>query len=90
MFICDEEIKNFLDEYATNRNRTLSNLVETIVSDWVDKQNGTTKNVTDGKQAYILLAQKAKGKKLTDDEIEFIIKNLPEYEYSKADLSDDG
>lgn len=88
MFICDEEIKKFLDEYASTRNRTLSNLVETIVGDWVRGKNGTSKDVTEGKQAYILLAQKAKGKKLTDDEIEFIMKNLPEYEYSKDDLSE--
>jgi predicted transcriptional regulator len=86
MFICDEEIKSFLDEYASNRNRTLSNLVETIVSDWVRNKNGTAKDNTDGKQAYILLAQRAKGRKLTDDEIEFIIANLPEYDYSKTDL----
>ena len=30
-FICDEEVKEILEEWATDENRTMSNLVESIV-----------------------------------------------------------
>jgi hypothetical protein len=30
-FICDEDVKGILEEWATDENRTVSNLVESIV-----------------------------------------------------------
>ncbi|MDF5716813.1 MAG: hypothetical protein PUP93_23830 [Rhizonema sp. NSF051] len=32
-FICDDEVKEILEEWATDENRTVSNLVESIVLD---------------------------------------------------------
>jgi hypothetical protein len=33
MFICEQEVKDFLEEWASSENRTVSNLVETLVTD---------------------------------------------------------
>lgn len=87
MFVCNEDLKAFVESYAKERNRTVSNLLETVVTEWVEGKKGNTEKViSSGKRAYILLAEKAKGKKLSDQEIDFIIETLPEYEYSKSDF----
>lgn len=44
------------------------------------------KGKSDGKKAYILLAEKAKGRTLTTDEAQFIIQALPEYDYTESEL----
>ncbi|GAB1544794.1 hypothetical protein NUACC21_74700 [Scytonema sp. NUACC21] len=36
-FICDEEVKEILYEWATDENRTVSNLVESIVLDAIKR-----------------------------------------------------
>lgn len=33
MFICDQEVKDYLENWADSENRTVSNLVETIVAE---------------------------------------------------------
>jgi hypothetical protein len=48
-----------------------------------NKSDGKPSN---GKKAYILLAEKAKGKILTAEEARFIIQALPEYDYTESDL----
>lgn len=41
MFICEQEAKDFLEEWASSENRTVSNLVETLVTDAITvKQSG--------------------------------------------------
>jgi len=40
-FICNPETKTFLEEWASSENRTVSNLVETVVTDAItEKQSG--------------------------------------------------
>jgi hypothetical protein len=41
MFICDQEVKDYLENWANAENRTVSNLVETIVVETITgrKQN---------------------------------------------------
>jgi hypothetical protein len=41
MFICEQEVKDFLEGWADSENRTVSNLVETLVTDAIaTKQSG--------------------------------------------------
>jgi hypothetical protein len=35
MFICDQEVKDYLENWANSENRTVSNLVETIVTETI-------------------------------------------------------
>ncbi len=35
MFICDQEVKDYLENWANAENRTVSNLVETIVAETI-------------------------------------------------------
>jgi hypothetical protein len=44
MFICDDTTKSYLEEWAEAENRTVSNLVETLVQEaiTVRKQQSTT------------------------------------------------
>lgn len=47
MFICEQEVKTFLEQWASSENRTMSNLVETIVTDAVvAKQKGQSNDQT--------------------------------------------
>lgn len=41
MFICEQEVKDYLEGWADSENRTVSNLVETLVTDAITvKQSG--------------------------------------------------
>jgi hypothetical protein len=44
MFICDDTTKSYLEEWAEDENRTVSNLVETLVQEAIAlrKQQSTT------------------------------------------------
>lgn len=43
-FICNEETKEFLEEWAKGENRTVSNLVETIVEEAVSTKKSKKSN----------------------------------------------
>jgi hypothetical protein len=43
-FICNEETKQFLEEWAKGENRTVSNLVETIVEEAVSVKKSKKSN----------------------------------------------
>jgi hypothetical protein len=50
MFTCTHEVKDFLAKWAARENRTVSNLVETLVVDAIANQesNEKKKDVIDG------------------------------------------
>ncbi len=50
MFTCTHEVKDFLSKWAARENRTVSNLVETLVVDAIANQesNEKKKDVIDG------------------------------------------
>ncbi len=50
MFTCTHEVKDFLTKWAVRENRTVSNLVETLVVDAIATQesNEKKKDVIDG------------------------------------------
>lgn len=49
MFTCTHEVKDFLTKWAARENRTVSNLVETLVVDAITTQGEITTGTTDDK-----------------------------------------
>lgn len=51
-FTCEHEMKDYLSEWADTENRTMSNLVETLVEEAIaarkDQQNGTSASPASG------------------------------------------
>jgi hypothetical protein len=53
MFTCEHEIKDYLTEWAESENRTVSNLVETLITEAIaarEKQPPTSKDKPKGKR----------------------------------------
>lgn len=46
-FICDEDVKEILEEWAGDENRTVSNLVESIVLEAIKRTGRDKKNKND-------------------------------------------
>ena len=98
--IVPEDLGELISEISRKSGRSVSSLcadylqegayrhVEQLnkVEAWRNAATKSSKQVSKGKEAYILLAEKAKGRILTAEEIQFIIQALPEYDYSESDL----
>lgn len=53
MFTCTHEVKDFLSKWAARENRTVSNLVETLVVDAIATQENGTPATPGGKAGAV-------------------------------------
>jgi hypothetical protein len=96
----DSRIADGINEIAARQGVSANSFIESHFISYLKKQGVLTKdfekigdgrgkksdaNIAPGKRAYILIAQSIK-RKLTSEEIEFVIANLPEYQFSPKDF----